>query len=247
MRNIKLLVQYDGTNYHGWQIQSHHRTIQGELVAALRIMLAGYPVKCAGASRTDAGVHAFGQVVNFHIPAQNTITCEAFCHGLNSLTPDDIIITDVQETSPTFHARFDARAKMYCYQIVNAAHDDIYHRRFAWHIRQPLDIPAMRSAVHHLIGCHDFTSFQASSCQAEHPIRTVFGLHILKQRALIRVFIKANAFLHHMVRNIVGTLIMVGTHSMPPDEMLALLNRKDRTLAGITAPAQGLFLMKVDY
>lgn len=247
IRNIRLNVQYDGTNYHGWQIQSSHDTIQGQLVHALRTMLNNGSVTCWGASRTDAGVHALGQVANFHIPANSSLTCHAFYRGLNSLIPDDIIITKVQEVSPGFHARFDARAKTYCYQILNADHSAIYHRRFSWHIRHPLHVPAMRQAARYLLGCHDFASFQASSCGAETSIRTIFAIHIFQSRQLIRLFIKANAYLHRMVRNIVGTLVGVGTGKILPEEVRNILHGKDRTLAGVTAPAQGLFLIKVYY
>lgn len=247
MRNIKLIVQYDGTNYHGWQVQSEDDTVQGRVIEALRKMLNGFPVKCVGASRTDAGVHALGQVVSFQIPRQITITEMSFYRGLNSLTPDDIIITDIQETSSEFHARFDARGKTYCYQILNALHGSIYHRRFSWHIRKPLQIAAMREASRCLLGCHDFKSFQASSCGAETSIRTVYAIHIIQQKHVIRCFIKANAFLHRMVRNIVGTLVEVGTGKRSPYEVARILHGKDRTLAGMTAPAHGLFLMKVHY
>lgn len=247
MRNIKIVLQYDGTRYHGWQIQTNHDTIQKRLLDALTIILANYPVKCTGASRTDAGVHALGQVANFRLPQGNRLSCEALSHGLNSLTPDDIIITDVQETSPNFHARFDARGKTYCYQILNAPHGAIYHRPFSWHIRHPLDVDAMRAAARHLIGCHDFTSFRASSCEAETAIRTVFAIHIFARHAMVRVFIKANAFLHHMVRNIVGTLVDVGMGKMPPQAVQEILLRKNRIFAGVTAPAQGLFLLNVHY
>lgn len=210
-------------------------------------MLNNYPVKCPGASRTDAGVHAVGQVANFRIPQSIRMSCASFYHGLNSLTPDDIIITDVQETFPDFHARFDARAKTYCYQIFNADNGSIYHLRFSWHIRRKLNVQAMREASKYLLGCHDFTSFQASSCRAETSIRTIFAIHIFQRKSLIRFFIKANAYLHRMVRNIVGTLVDVGTEKMIPFDVSEILKSKDRTAAGVTAPARGLCLVKVHY
>ena len=247
MRNIKLIIQYDGTNYHGWQVQSRYDTIQGRVLEALRKMVNNYPVKCQGASRTDAGVHSVGQVANFRVPQSIRISCGSFYHGLNSLTPDDIIITDVQETVPDFHARFDARAKTYCYQIFNADSGSMYHLRFSWHIRRKLNIQTMREASKYLLGCHDFKSFQASSCGAETSIRTVFAIHILQRKSLIRFFIKANAYLHRMVRNIVGTLVDVGIGKIPPPGVSEILKSKDRTLAGMTAPARGLFLLKVHY
>ena len=247
MRNIKLIVQYDGTNYHGWQAQTRDDTIQGRLEDAIRQMVKHDPVKCIGASRTDAGVHAVRQVANFRIPQRMAINCTSFYYGLNSLTPDDIIITEVQEMFPEFHARFDACAKTYCYQIWNADSGAIYHLRFSWHIRRPLNVPAMRAAARYLLGCHDFKSFQASSCGAETTIRTIFALHILQHKQMLRVVIKANAYLHRMVRNLVGTLVEVGTGRIPPEAMLKILHRKDRTGAGVTAPAQGLFLLRVHY
>jgi tRNA pseudouridine38-40 synthase len=166
---------------------------------------------------------------------------------LNSLTPNDIVIAEVQEEDPKFHARFDACGKTYCYQIFNDVTPSIYHRRFSWHIRSPLTIETMRDASKYLIGCHDFKSFQASSCGAETSIRTVFSIHIQHRKKLIRVFIKANAFLHRMVRNIVGTLVEVGMGRRAPEDVLRVLQKKDRKLAGVTAPASGLFLLKVHY
>lgn len=247
MRNIRLELQYDGTHYHGWQIQSRCETIQGKVLQAVQTMVNGIPLKLVGASRTDTGVHALGQVANFWIPEEVSITPEAFFHGLNSLTPDDIIITNVREEVLEFHARFDATGKTYCYQIWNAKSAAMYHRRFSWHIRIPLDMKAMRRAARHLVGCHDFRSFQASSCSAETSIRTVSTLHILQSKQLVRVWIRANAYLHRMVRNIVGTLVEVGMGRKDPENIRSILASKDRTLAGVTAPAQGLFLIKVHY
>ncbi len=247
MRNIKLTLHYDGTNYHGWQVQSNADTIQGRVLSALATMLKDDSVTCTGASRTDAGVHAIGQTVNFHLPAENTISCRALYRGLNSLTPEDIFITDVQEVLPDFHSRFDARAKTYCYQLMNAPTSSVYHHRFSWHIRHPLHLDAMRAASKYLLGCHDFASFQASSCSSETSIRTVFGLHIFQDKGMVRCFIKANAYLHRMVRNIMGTLVEVGLDRRAPEEMGEILDGKDRRLAGVTAPARGLFLVKVHY
>lgn len=247
MRNIRLDLQYDGTHYHGWQIQSRCETVQGNILQAIQTMVKDVPFKLIGASRTDTGVHALGQVANFRIPDEISITQEGFFHGLNSLTPDDIIITQVQEADPGFHARFDAKGKTYCYQIWNAKSDSMYHRRFSWHIRSSLDLHAMRQAARHLLGCHDFCSFQASSCSAETSIRTVFALHILQRKQLVRIWIRANAYLHRMVRNIAGTLVEVGMGRKHPEGMLSILKGKDRTLAGVTAPSQGLFLIKVHY
>ncbi len=247
MRNIKLLIQYDGTLYHGWQIQTHGDTVQGKVLEAICAMVKNCPIRFVGASRTDAGVHAIGQTGNFWMPDTNSINSTSFYHGLNSLTPDDIIIADVQEADPQFHARFDACGKTYCYQIFNAKTPSIYHRRFSWHVRAPLNLHAMRHASKYLLGCHDFASFRASSCGAETSIRTVFSIHIQRCKGLIRVFIKANAFLHRMVRNITGTLVEIGMGKRAPEDIIHILQAKDRRLAGVTAPAAGLFLLKIHY
>ena len=247
MRNIKLLLQYDGTQYHGWQIQSRCVTVQGTVLKAVQTMLDDDSVKIFGASRTDRGVHALGQTAHFQIPDSVSISCYSFHRGLNSLTPDDIIISGVQEVHPDFHSRFDARGKTYCYQFFNAETPSVYHRRFSWNIRHPLDLSAMRQAARHLLGCHDFSAFQASSCSAETAIRTVFALHLRQQRKHIRMFIRANAYLHKMVRNIAGTLAEVGVGKRTPDDVRQALQAKDRTQSGVTAPPHGLFLVKVHY
>lgn len=247
MRNIKLNIQYDGTLYHGWQIQSHCETVQGTVLDAIKIMLNDGSVKVFGASRTDAGVHALGQVAHFTVPESVSVSRHSFHRGLNSLTPEDIIISDVQEVAPEFHSRFDAHGKTYCYQFFNADTPSMYHRRFSWNIRYPLDLSAMRQAARHVLGCHDFAAFQASSCGAETSIRTVFSLHIQQRKELIRMFIRANAYLHKMVRNIAGTLAEVGMGKRSPDDVLRALRAKDRTQAGVTAPPHGLFLLKVYY
>jgi len=247
MRNIKLIIQYDGTRYHGWQIQSHCITVQGTVLDAIKTMLNDDSVKLFGASRTDTGVHAIGQTAHFHVPETVSISRNAFHHGLNSLTPEDIIISEAREVSADFHSRFDARGKTYCYQFLNAETPSIYHRRFSWNIRHPLDLSAMRQAARHLLGCHDFSAFQASSCSAETAIRTVFSLHFQQRKELVRMFIRANAYLHKMVRNIAGTLAEVGMGKRSPDDVLRALRAKDRTQAGITAPPHGLFLLRVHY
>lgn len=247
MRNIKLLIQYDGTEYHGWQIQSRCVTVQGSVLDAVQTILNDNSVRLFGASRTDSGVHALGQVAHFQISESVSISRYSFLRGLNSLTPEDIIISEVHEVTPDFHSRFDARGKTYCYQFFNADTPSVYHRRFSWHIRHPLDISAMRQAARHLVGCYDFSAFQAASCGAETSIRTVFALHLQQRKGLIRMFIKANAYLHKMVRNIAGTLAEVGMGKRSPDEVLEALHAKDRRQAGVTAPSQGLFLVKVYY
>lgn len=247
MRNIRLTLQYDGTDYHGWQVQPQADTIQGRLLSALATIVKDEGITCTGASRTDAGVHALGQTVHVHLPDDKTIPCTALYRGLNSLTPDDIFIIAVQDAAPDFHARFNARSKTYCYQVMNAPTSSVMQHRFSWHVRKPLRVDAMRAAAQYLVGCHDFASFQASSCSSDTSIRTVFAVHIFQYRQMVRCFIKANAYLHRMVRNIVGTLVEVGLERRAPEEVGTILAGKDRRLAGVTAPARGLFLVTVHY
>lgn len=244
MTNIRLKLQYDGTCYHGWQAQKNVRTVQGELIAAIKKM-TGEEVDLIGASRTDKGVHALGQVANFH--TSRSIPASAFLKGLNSLTPEDIFILEAEVVPENFNTRFDAKSKMYVYQILNAKTPSIYHRRFCWFLQDRLDIRAMREAAKYLKGQHDFKSFQASSPDSGSTVRTVYNLHILQKRDFIWIFIKANAFLYKMVRNIVGTLVEIGQKKRKIEEMPEILAARDRRAAGITAPAQGLFLARVYY
>jgi len=242
--NIKLRLQYDGTCYHGWQAQKNLRTVQGELSLAIKKM-TGEDVDLVGASRTDKGVHALGQVVNFHTTTR--ITASAFLKGLNSLTPEDLLILEAEVAPEDFNARFHAKGKIYAYQIFNAARPDIYHRRFCWFLRGPLDMAAMRSASRYLIGEHDFKSFQGSLSESRSSVRTIYNIRIVRRRSFIWVFIKANAFLYRMARNIVGTLTEVGQGKRRAEEMPDILGAQDRRAAGITAPARGLFLVRVYY
>ncbi|HWP49090.1 MAG TPA: tRNA pseudouridine(38-40) synthase TruA [Candidatus Limnocylindrales bacterium] len=244
MPNIRLKLQYDGTCYHGWQAQRNVRTVQGELIAAIKKM-TGEEVDLVGASRTDKGVHALGQVANFH--TTRPLPALAFLKGLNSLTSDDILILEAEVVPEDFNIRFDAKSKIYVYQILNARTPSIYHRRFCWFLRDRLDIEAMREAAKYLEGQHDFKSFQASSPDSGSTIRTIYNIRITQRRDFIWIFIKANAFLYKMVRNIVGTLVEIGQKKREIQEMSKILAARDRKAAGITAPAQGLFLARVYY
>lgn len=240
---FKLTVEYDGTDYHGWQIQPDAPTIQGVLEDAIRRML-GESVRVAAAGRTDAGVHAAGQVVSFTL--QRAVPADTLSRGLNALTPRDISIRDAVVVPDDFDPRRAARSRVYLYRIWNARWPSPFWRRYAWHVVQPLEIDRMRAAAACLVGEHDFSSFRGAGCDAEHAVRRVLRSEIKRRGALISYTIEATAFLRHMVRNIAGTLVEVGDGSRAPD-VAALLVARDRTAAGPTAPACGLCLLRVNY
>lgn len=245
MRNIKLTIEYDGSSYHGWQIQPDLRTIQGVMREKIAQITQG-DVNLIGAGRTDAGVHALGQVANFQ--TESAIDLIALQRGLNSLLPPDIVITEVEEVEEEFHARFSARSKVYEYHILNRSYPSALLRANAWFIPYKLDLPSMRKCGKLLIGSHDFSSFRASGDESRHSIREIIHLEIEKrQDNLIVLTIEANAFLREMVRSIVGTLVDVGRGKTSFSEFKEIFGAHDRRKAGMTAPAQGLFLVEVTY
>lgn len=242
--NIKLTVEYDGTNYHGWQIQSNSESIQGALERAISTFLRT-PTRIMGSGRTDAGVHALGQVVSF--VTEQEFKPHRIRRALNALTPPDITIKEVESVPDSFAPRRDARSRVYEYHILNRPTPSPFYRNRAWHLHAPLDVDAMRDAITCLLGEHDFTSFRAGDCDAAHPIRRVYQTS-LEQRGELLVFtIEATAFLRHMVRNIVGTLVEVGSGARSVEAFRVLPELKDRSKAGETAPAHGLFLTEVRY
>ncbi len=242
--NIKLTIEYDGTDYHGWQVQSNGKTIQEVLEHALSEILREN-VRLNGSGRTDAGVHALGQVANFI--CNREIDLWRLQRGLNGLTSADIVVKNVESVSDTFDARRDARKRVYEYRIWNHPWPSVFDRRFSYHMHHPLDLSAMVDSIKVLEGEHDFSSFQASGCDAARPVRRVYR-NALETRGDFLVYrIEASAYLRHMVRNIVGTFMEVGRGERRPTEMAGLLSAKDRTKAGPTAPPQGLFLVEVEY
>lgn len=244
MRNIKLTIEYDGTGYHGWQYQPNAVTIQGVMEEKVG-RLVNEKVALAGSGRTDAGVHALNQVANFRTVSK--ISCEALHKGLDALLPEDIAIKDVSEVGGDFHSRFSAIGKVYIYKILNGPHPSALLNRFSWFIRCPLNVEQMNEAARHLIGEHDFSSFRASSCGAPHPVKEVKSARFRMEGGLLLFEVEATGFLHHMVRNIVGTLIDVGMGRRTTASFKELLELKDRKLAGVTAPPHGLFLKDVKY
>jgi len=243
--NFKLTIEYDGTAYHGWQRQKNARTIQETIESAIAIMVKA-PVRLIGSGRTDAGVHALGQVANFQ--CRTEIPPKAFVAGLNSLLPDDIVIRSCEAVDKRFHSQYGAKLKTYRYSILNRPMPSAICRQYAWFIPRPLDTDAMQEAANHLTGTHDFTSFEASGSPRSHAYRTIYDARIFSQpEAIICIEVSADGFLRFMVRNIVGTLADVGIGKISQEEFKQILLSRDRNLASATAPAHGLFLIRVAY
>ena len=241
---FRLILEYDGGAYAGWQIQPQARTVQATLEAAVARLL-GHPTRIAAAGRTDAGVHAAGQVACFHTP--NRLAEDVVLRALNALTPPDLTIREVCVVDEDFDPRRSARSRSYAYRVWNRQTPSPFWQRYAWHIRHPLAADAMAEAAVVLLGEHDFTSFQAAGCDASHAVRRVIRSDVTRSGDVIVYEIEATAFLRHMVRNIVGTLVDVGRGERDPGAMTTLLAARDRNLAGRTAPAHGLCLMEVKY
>jgi tRNA pseudouridine38-40 synthase len=244
MRNIKIIIEYDGTEYHGWQRQPNGISIQEVLENKLAMITNG-KVRLIGSGRTDAGVHALGQVANFKTAA--TIECRGLLKGINSLLPMDIAVRDVIDVDDEFHARYSAKSKVYSYKIYNSSVRSPRYRNYSWHVFEKLDLEAMKKAALCLLGTKDFSSFCAAGGDAKTYTRNVLDCGIVEDKALIVFTIEANGFLRYMVRNIMGTLVDVGKGRITPEEIMALIDSKDRTNAGITAPPQGLVLREVKY
>lgn len=244
MRNLRLLVEYDGTDFHGWQQQPGLRTVQGSLEEAVRTM-TGETVSIRGAGRTDAGVHADGQVATFALEAR--IPEAGLLRGLNSFLPPDIAILDVREAPEGFDARFSARGKVYRYTVWAHFVRSPLRAQRAWHVRQPLDLEAIRAAAAALVGEHDFRAFRASDCERRTTRRIVRRIDVDRQGAVLTIDVEATAFLKNMVRILAGTLIDVGRGRIEPAAVARMLQTGDRAAGGMTAPAQGLTLLRVIY
>lgn len=250
-RNIKLLLAFDGTDYAGWQKQKSEKTIQGVLEDRLRIMTGNYTC-LHGAGRTDAGVHAFGMVANFETGSE--IPCLGFVKGLNSLLPNDIRVLKATEVEACFHARRSAKSKTYWYNLTNGPVQLPTERLYRAHVFAELDFTAVKAALEHVTGTHDFSSFEGSGSRdpelaGRGAVRTIFAASFTTMGAgnYNRFVITADGFLRHMVRNIVGTMLEAGKGKLAPSEVAGILAAKDRSAAGPTAPARGLFLKEVFY
>lgn len=245
IKNFKLLIEYDGTDFSGWQIQKNQVTVQGELQKTLSRIL-NQRIKIFGSGRTDAGVHAFGQVANFH--ADTNILPRALKKGLNSLIKHPIVIRDCTIMTDDFHARYNAVSKEYHYYILNRKNASAIGRDYQWHIRKPLDIMEMKTCCRAITGRLDFKSFENTGSPRSSSIREVFfaDIHHLKHDRLV-FKICASGFLKYMVRNLMGTLLLAGLNKISCDEFVDIVKAKNRTCAGATAPAHGLFLKRVNY
>lgn len=247
MRHLKLTVQYDGTSYVGWQRQENGTSIQGLLERVLE-PIEGAHVTVHGAGRTDAGVHALGQVASVGVTTR--LDCPTLARAMNAVLPPDVRVLSAEDVSSDFHARFSATGKLYEYRIINAPLISPFLHRYAWHVIPPLDLDAMREAASAFRGRHDFAAFQASGSSVTTTERTIGRIEWedgggYDLPLLFRV--EGDGFLRHMVRNIVGTLVEVGIGRWPAGCVPDILASKDRALAGATAPAHGLFLVRVSY
>lgn len=255
MRNIKLLIEYEGTNYAGWQEQKGLPTIQGTIQDIIKT-ITGEVIKVRGASRTDAGVHALGQTANFF--SDTGIKTYLMQKALNSLLPSDIVIRDVRDVAHNFDSRHNAKSKTYRYIILNRAYPSAVHRNLSWFVPYRLDIDLMRKGAELLLGEKDFSSFRASACSSEHAVRELISINIeiipsfpplIKggEGGFIIIEVKGNAFLMHMVRIMIGTLVALGRGKITLKGLKDIIDARDRTKAGITAPPHGLFLKEVEY
>ncbi|HET7369896.1 MAG TPA: tRNA pseudouridine(38-40) synthase TruA [Gammaproteobacteria bacterium] len=244
MYRIAAGVEYDGTRFAGWQRQRHARSVQGDVEAALSVV-ANAPVEVTCAGRTDAGVHAEGQVIHFDTDARRSE--RSWLLGANSNLPADAAVRWLRVAPAEFHARFSARARHYRYTILNRDTRPALGRDTVAAERRPLDVDAMRQGAQALIGEHDFSSFRAAECQAASPVRRVVWLTVERQGERVEIDVVANAFLHHMVRNIAGVLMAIGIGKQTPEWAAAVLECRDRAAGGVTAPAGGLRFMGVQY
>ena len=245
MRRIRLRVAYDGTNYSGWQIQPVAVTIEKVLDEAI-YELTGENIHVIGASRTDAGVHAMGNVAVFD--TNSTIPADRFSYALNRYLPDDVIIQKSDEVAADFHPRHCDTKKTYCYRILNTQFGIPQKRNYTWNVAGNIDVEKMKTAAQYLIGEHDFKSFCNVRTQVKDTVRTIYEISLSRtEDGMITIRICGNGFLYNMVRIIAGTLISVGMGQIPPDQIEDILNARDRAAAGPTAPARGLTLIGMEY
>lgn len=244
MRNIKCEIAYDGSGYVGWQLQAEGRTVQATVEGSLETIL-GHPVRVAAAGRTDAGVHALGQVINFS--TVSSIPLQGLARGLNSVLPGDVAVLRAEEAPHDFHARYMAISKTYVYVIDTAPIRTPFLQRYVLHVGMSLDVDAMRSAAQMLVGEHDFASFQAAGSRVKTTVRSISVSDVFRKGHRVYVWMQGSGFLRHMVRNVTGTLLQVGTGRRDPSDMRKIMDLKDRRHAGPTAPPQGLYLVGVEY
>ena len=251
MRRIRLIVSYDGTNYCGWQIQENAVTVEGTLTDALRKWLKE-DIEIIGASRTDSGVHAYGNIAVFD--TYSRIPAEKFAIGLNHYLPEDIRVQKSDEVESDYHPRYRNTEKTYEYTILNTKINLPIYSRYSYHVYHPLDFEAMKEAAALLVGEHDFSAFCSAGSQVKSKVRTIYEVSLDKQKAMgcnggevIRIRVRGNGFLYNMVRIAAGTLLKAGEHKISPESIAEIIEKKDRSLAGMTMPPQGLTLVSVEY
>ena len=245
MPKYKCIIAYDGTAFAGYQVQPEKRTVQSELESALGKMHKGEKVKVTASGRTDAGVHAKGQVIHFH--SSNEFPVENWKKALNALLPSDIVAVDVKQVSDAFHARFDPIGKEYRYMITRGPLRDPFARNYTYHYPYPLDLEAIREAISYLTGTHDFTSFCATNTNVVDKVRTIHKIELNEDGDSLMFRFVGTGFLYNMVRILVGTLLEVGSGKRKPYDMEEILAKQDRQFAGKTAPGHGLYLWEVFY
>jgi tRNA pseudouridine38-40 synthase len=245
MPRYKLLIEYDGTPFVGWQVQENGASVQGVLTAAVAAF-CGESVHVQGAGRTDAGVHALGQVAHIVLArAQDTDTIR---DAINAhLRPHPVAVLAAETVADDFDARFSARQRHYVYRIINRRPDLTLEAKRAWRAPRPLDVSAMHEAAQRLVGRHDFTTFRAAECQAKSPVKTLDRLDLERDRDEVRIHASARSFLHHQVRSMVGSLVQVGEGRWSADDLASALAARDRKACGPVAPPDGLYLVRVDY
>jgi tRNA pseudouridine38-40 synthase len=245
MTRWKLTLEYDGAAFHGWQRQDRDISVQ-QVVEEAIFKMTGETVTLTAAGRTDAGVHALGQVA--HVDLEKEFPAETIRNAVNvHVRPYPVAVVSVEKTHPEFHARFDACGRYYKYIICNRPAPPVNGADYCWHVHRDMNLEAMQRAAKHLIGTHDFTSFRAVECQAKSPVRTLDKCEIVREGENIAFYFESRSFLHHQVRNIVGTLRKIGDGSWDSDCIPEILAAKNRIAAGPTAPPQGLFFVRVDY
>ena len=241
---VFLKIEYDGTNYSGWQIQPNGNTVQAEIESALKA-LTGEEISVTASGRTDSGVHAAGQVA--HFDTESAIPPERFAAALNAILPCDIKIIESKLAPDGFHARFSAKKKTYVYTMYESDFPRPLLSRFAAKVSYKLDVSAMQDGASHLLGEHDFSCFLATNSSVKDTVRTIYRAEVIKEGELIRLYICGNGFLYNMVRIIAGTLVKIGSGKILPEEMKKIIDGKERSAAGMTMPPEGLTLLSVDY
>lgn len=244
MKNICLRIAYDGTDFFGFQRQSDFPSVQQTMEEVLE-GLYGCRIRVYGAARTDAGVHARGQVINFYAP--DRIPVDKLPYALKGSLPPAIVVLDAVEKAYDFSVRHDNKGKHYRYIVVNGPVHDPFMLRYAWYIRKPLDIEAMQRAANTLIGTHDFSAYKGANTTPHNPVKTMYEITVSRAGGRVRIDVLGSGFLYHMVRNIVGALVDAGLHRKSPEALARILDGRDRRKLGATAPAQGLFLEEVFY